>query len=173
MTRREFLAALGRRGELFAHDGRNAAGDQVDGTRQLSMRQRGTVHHERDSRDAGQRVAGSQDLRGDLVGGADQQRAVRGDLSVELGSRDRPPSTLLADRTEGARITREKVFGGLVRSCCDVAKAVDTDLQAIGRESSSAASLPIAIEEPPKAPRFAADDRDYQGKAGRARANVG
>src|SRR5207244_4344442 len=64
-------------------------------------------------------------------------------------------------------------FGGLVRCCGDVAKAVDTDLQAIGRESSSAAGLSIEIDERPKAPRFSADDRDHQGKPERARANEG
>ena len=73
-----------------------------------------------------------EDLRGDLVGCADEQGAVRRELSVELRAGDRPPTALLADGAERAGVAREEIIGGLLRRFRNLPQAMHADLQAIG-----------------------------------------
>ena len=74
------------------------------------MRQGGGVHHESDAGDAAQRLIVSTDLLDHFFGVTDQQRAVRLELSLELGPGNGRPSALLPDGVEGTGIAGKEVI---------------------------------------------------------------
>src|ERR1700681_2391286 len=107
----------------------------------------------------------SNDLLGDFVGAANQQRAVWTSLSVETRARDGRPSALLPDVGEGTGVPGKELIGRFLRRGRDIAERVHSDLQSIGRVPRTLACLSIEIDERTEAPRLTADDCDHQGKS--------
>jgi len=116
----------------------------------------------REPRNPAERFTVPNDLLGDFLGIANQQRAVRPSLGIESRAGYRRPATLLPDIRDSTGVAREELVGGCLRRLCNVPQRMDADLQAIGRMSLALSGFSIEIDQRPEAPRFATDDRDHQ-----------
>jgi hypothetical protein len=134
------LASLAT-GEIFAHCGRDASAKRFDGLHELCVGQGGRIHLKSDARDAAQRFTVSYDLVGDFVGAADQQRAIRAPLRVEVRTSAGTPAALLADVADRAGVAGIELIRGLLRRGRDVAERVNANLQLIGLVTRSCAGF--------------------------------
>ena len=112
----------------------------------------------------------SHDLLDDLFRAADEKRAGRPELRIELRAGDRPPAALLPHLADRAGIPREELVRGLLRRLRDVAEAVHADLQSVGQEPGTPRRLLVEIHERTEAPRLSTDDRDHEWQPEHARA---
>ena len=94
---------------------RDTGSDRVDGSHQFRVCQRRRVHLKREPRDPADRFAVSNDLLGDFLGTANQQRAVRPSLRIEPRAGHGRPATLLPHIGDGPGETREELVGGFLR----------------------------------------------------------
>src|SRR2546430_7453948 len=104
------------------------------------------------------------DLLYNFFGVANEQRALRSQLPIEIGAGDGRPSPLLRDRGDGAGVSRKEVISSLLRRWRDVAQGVYADSESIGRVSEPLAGLPVEINKWPEAPRFTAAHCAHQRK---------
>src|SRR5438552_4593643 len=104
-------------------------------------------------------------------GAANQQSAVRAALSIEPGTGDGRPATLLRDTGDGAGVTGKELIGGFLCRRRAVPQGAHADLQSIERVPRTRAGLPVEIDERPEAPWLAADDGHHQGQPQRTGAN--
>jgi len=111
--------------------------------------------------DTTKRFTVANDLLYYFFGVADEQRALRGSLRIEVSTGDGRPSALLRDRGDGAGVAWEGVIDGLLCRACDIAQGVYADSQSIGRVSEPLAGFSVEINERSEARRFTADDCDH------------
>jgi MarR family 2-MHQ and catechol resistance regulon transcriptional repressor len=73
------------------------------------------------------------DLVDHFVQAANEQRAMRTSLRVEVRTRHRRPPALLADIGDGTGLARIKVVSGFLRRLGDIARRVDANLESVRR----------------------------------------
>ena len=112
-----------------------------------------------------------QDLRRDLVRAADEIRASRSTLGLELlAGRGRPPP-FAADLGHHVQVRGVRVVRGAPGVVRDQTVRVDADRKLRRIVAGPARGLPVEVDERNEAPRLASDDRERQGKTEPSRAH--
>ena len=113
----------------------------------------------------------AQDLLCHFLRFAEEPRALRRELRIELSPRHRCPAALLADVRHHAGEAGVEILGGLLRRVGHVAERVHPDLQLVRRETRPSTRFAVKIDEGTEAVCLAADDRDHQREPEQASAN--
>jgi hypothetical protein len=101
------------------------------------------------------------DLLGDLLRGAECQRAGRSCECVELGTSGGRPAALPADSVHHVQVRRGECCVGLFPRVCDEGVRVDGDAR-LARLAGLRPGVPVEIDERLEAGCLAADDRQGQ-----------
>src|SRR5580698_10485356 len=101
--------------------------------------------------------------------GADQQRALSADQSIEVCARDGWPAAFPAYICKGTGVSRKEIIHRGPARCGHIAEGVNPNAQLFRSKTSPAARLPVQIHQGTKTARFPADDGDHQRQTQRAR----
>src|SRR5688572_24631166 len=106
-----------------------------------------------------------QNLFGDVVRLADQERAFRSELCVEVFPRHAPPAPLLGDTFYRLGVAEKESVGRLFPRRGDVPQRVHADLERLAGMAEPLRRFIIEVDQRSKPPCLAADDRHHEGKA--------
>ena len=130
----------------------------------LGMRKRAGSELNRDAGDATEDFIDGEDLLGNSIRAADEQRACGASCGVELRAGYGRPSAFLADSAEDVRISWEEVIGGLRGGVGKETDRMYADGELLWGVPCAAACLTIEINEWAKALGLAANDGNCERK---------
>src|SRR6476660_6358693 len=121
------------------------------------MWQGSDTHLKSQPRDAAQPFVHMQNLFDDRFRIADQERAGRSKLTVEMGSSHRWPASFFSDRGKAFGITGEEIGGGHSKIFGHIAQGMDADFQLFQGMPGADTGLAIKIDQWLKPAVFPAD----------------
>src|SRR5258708_1410682 len=167
----ESSGAYSGNAEVMPDDRCHDGAEYLSGVQHFLVWKRRDTHLECDAGDAAENFIHIKDLLRDRFSVADQQRAGRSALGVELSAGGGWPAAFLANFGKCVRKAWIENFRGFVSAVCEKANGMKTYSKSLGGMTGTAPSLAVEVYERAEAFRFAADYGHHQWKSEHACTN--